>query len=87
MRDWKPGSPFRQRLGVLALLITWAAIAAWCWLRFHDGAMTHQRFVMAQAGVAFQFVPAIGYALWRSRTLHAQRHRQFLARQSWIDLT
>lgn len=65
MRDWTPGSPFRQRLGMLALLITWAAMAAWCWLRFHDGAMTHERLVMTETGLAFQFVPAIGYTVWK----------------------
>jgi hypothetical protein len=65
MRDWTPGGPLRQCLGLMAFLVVWAGFAVWCWLRFRDGEMTHERFVMAESGMALQVLMVIGYAAWK----------------------
>lgn len=64
MRDWTPGSPLRQGLGLMAFLAVWAGFAVWYGLRFHDGDITHERFVMAESGLAMQALMVIGYAAW-----------------------
>ena len=65
MRDLHPGSPYRQRLGWIAVLIIWTAFVAWKWTELRDGVLSQERFVMAISGVMFHVLALIGFRAWQ----------------------
>ena len=66
MRDVRPGSLYRQRLGWIAVLAIWALFVAWKWAELRDGALSQERFVMAVSGVTFHVLILIGFRAWEA---------------------